>query len=466
MIPLLLFGAYLIAVIGKFMPFGLSQDWPVFPFVLLLLLLKYKRKNIGMRSGIVYYLVITAIISIVLYFQKYDGNLKDTVFYFIPLFGMSLGYAFFSWKVRDSFHKWIPGLYLFSVFLVFFVYFIFGKLSPLIIGIIWLCLSLIFLESPLLLNKKNHEFIRHYLHIGYFYILLFLVRFIFIDMQSEQLLFWIVKARPFIEIFGVLVFIYWMTAKNPVYYRYSAVFKLVNPLMLELAALFVLFSLFIEVRQNYMSPVLMVYAIVTLLLGRYGPPEISRLKSFSVIVTFISAFYTAFVTSPYISPSLHFYDEAWIYSITAIVLQFAYLVLVHNMAHFNKQELPPVLSWLEKSKRFVIRNRNYIIYYPVFISVALFLIWSFDKSLLTILLTTEVFMIFGLSIIIRENHFRYLSMAGLLGCLARLVFFDLTKTGTITKAIVCILVAVLMIGMNILYNKFKKRFGVKAGENE
>jgi uncharacterized membrane protein len=42
--------------------------------------------------------------------------------------------------------------------------------------------------------------------------------------------------------------------------------------------------------------------------------------------------------------------------------------------------------------------------------------------------------------------------------MARLLFFDLRQSGTITRAVVFILMGLLLLGMNALYARFKNRF--------
>ncbi|HLP62707.1 MAG TPA: hypothetical protein VK186_27965, partial [Candidatus Deferrimicrobium sp.] len=70
----------------------------------------------------------------------------------------------------------------------------------------------------------------------------------------------------------------------------------------------------------------------------------------------------------------------------------------------------------------------------------------------------ETFVIFALSIVFRENHFRYVALAGLAGCLVRLIFVDLVRSGTFTRAMVFLGVGIIMILMNSLYNKYRERF--------
>ena len=63
-----------------------------------------------------------------------------------------------------------------------------------------------------------------------------------------------------------------------------------------------------------------------------------------------------------------------------------------------------------------------------------------------------------MSVILRENHFRYLSMLGLVACLIRLVVYDLAKAQTLIRAIVFLGVGIIMIVMNTIYIKYKDRF--------
>jgi uncharacterized membrane protein len=96
--------------------------------------------------------------------------------------------------------------------------------------------------------------------------------------------------------------------------------------------------------------------------------------------------------------------------------------------------------------------------YPAFGALAVFLIQSFDRSLLTVLLMLQVVAVFGGSLALRRQDLRYVALAGMLGCMARLLFFDLRQNGTVTRAVVFILMGLLLLGMNALYARFKTRF--------
>jgi uncharacterized membrane protein (DUF373 family) len=94
----------------------------------------------------------------------------------------------------------------------------------------------------------------------------------------------------------------------------------------------------------------------------------------------------------------------------------------------------------------------------------LLLIQSFDRSVLTVLLMLEVVAVFSTSLLLRRQDLRYVALAGMLGCLVRLVFFDLSRSGTITRAIVFIFMGLLLLGMNALYARFKARFAPEEEE--
>jgi hypothetical protein len=144
-------------------------------------------------------------------------------------------------------------------------------------------------------------------------------------------------------------------------------------------------------------------------------------------------------------------------AVLAILCQVVYIVLFYRMFSPDKINLPFGKNTGRLIQR-IDKKRNLWIFYPLFISIAVFLCWSFDQWILTLLWTIEVFMVFLVSLQLRENHFRYLSMAALLGCLVRLVVFDLAGAHTLAKALVCIGVAVIMLLMNALYNRFKRRY--------
>ena len=67
-------------------------------------------------------------------------------------------------------------------------------------------------------------------------------------------------------------------------------------------------------------------------------------------------------------------------------------------------------------------------------------------------------MIFVLSLVLRANQFRYVALIGLGICVVRLLFFDMSQSSILTKALVFVGVGIIMVGINALYSKYKDRF--------
>ncbi|MCK5673361.1 MAG: DUF2339 domain-containing protein, partial [Spirochaetales bacterium] len=136
---------------------------------------------------------------------------------------------------------------------------------------------------------------------------------------------------------------------------------------------------------------------------------------------------------------------------------FIYLALFHFSHKSDSISFPVKLLGLEKVLNKLVSGENIFLYYPVFTSVLFFLIWSFNGAVLTALISMEALLVLVLSIVVKEDSFRYTALGGILVSVIRLVFFDLREAEIFIKAIAFIFVAVVMLLMNVLYNKFKDR---------
>jgi hypothetical protein len=157
-------------------------------------------------------------------------------------------------------------------------------------------------------------------------------------------------------------------------------------------------------------------------------------------------------------PSHDWYERPEFTSLVAIALQVAYVALSHRRLVLEGIETPAPMGVLGRIAQVAATKRNLYVYYPLFVGVAVFLYWRFDRSLLTLLWAAEAFIVFGLSAWLRENQFRYLALGGLAACLARLVLIDLAEANLIVRGLVFIGVGLLMLGMNAIYNRYRARF--------
>jgi hypothetical protein len=185
-----------------------------------------------------------------------------------------------------------------------------------------------------------------------------------------------------------------------------------------------------------------------------------RLKEFilyTLAYYLITAFSVAFLSSQYINVSTSFLSTA---SLVSIVVQLAMVGLVYLLYKW--------ISNLETEQidiyKLIFNQKNAVIIYPLTFSIAIFLFFGYEKSVLTLLWVVECFVLFGLSLVLGEKQFRFISLVSLLACIVRLFFYDLSRTNTITKALVFLGVGIIMIAINSLHNKFKERYNNKSND--
>jgi hypothetical protein len=147
--------------------------------------------------------------------------------------------------------------------------------------------------------------------------------------------------------------------------------------------------------------------------------------------------------------------------LVAIALVIAYVVLSHHWLQLQPQGLPPAppgLGPLHQLGLLVGRATNPLLYYPLFLAVAVVLASHFDRSLLTLLWAGEAFVIYVLSAVLRDKSFRAVALIALGGCLWRLVAVDLAGADLTSRGLVFLGVGLLMLAMNAIASRFSSRF--------
>ncbi len=359
--------------------------------------------------------------------------------------------------------KWI-GIYLLVIHTMILSYFVFRPVSNVICGVLWLLLSLPALEISKWLTARYGKEIeraghadRFLLHAGYALIAAFLIRHFIVNLQAEQYL-GIFKVRLLIEILALVTFGYWGLTRKPSQEKSYGSWRLLHPLFLELFLLFFIVTISLEVDKFWHAIIWIGTAGVALGVGYKRKDHGSRLVFYSLLFFFASIFQVTFLRGVYDSLAISWFEQSWVLSCFAIVLQMIFLIFFYKSGSLKNVLFPPPLAKLEPFTLKLDTIQNSISFYPLIIGIALFLFYSFDKSILTLLWVVECFTIFSISIILREMHFRYVSLIALALCIVRLIFFDLSKTSTLTRALVFLGVGVLMLGMHSLYNKYKGRF--------
>jgi hypothetical protein len=460
LIPFFILGIYLLILSSDIVSDYVGPDTFAAPLFIALLAVKFRLKNWGMRIGIAVYLVLESVISIIFAAFEVDSSLVPLSVYYLPILFMSLSLLVYSLKKQEGIHKRIPGVYLLTIHLLFLSFFILEDLSGLLTGLSWLILAIFYLSIANILKpgKLTDSMVKRLkkglINGGYFFLVSFVIRFLFFDIHEETMLLVTIRAEYLLEIAAFTVMGIWFFLNKSK--------RLLDLFFLEIALVFLIIVLFFEVPITILPAVFMVLSIVLLLVGMFLKKSLSRLRIISIFPAWISAFLIAFVTSPYLVSSLSYSDTAWIMSALGIIFQFVYLAFFHFSHKSDEINLPTKLLRMEHILNKLMLGKNVFLYYPVFASVLFFFIWSFDGAVLTALISFEALLILVLSILVKEDSFRYTALAGIIVSIIRLIFFDLREADIFIKAVAFIIVSIIMLLMNVLYNRFKERIEEEA----
>ena len=460
LIPLFILAVYILILSDDVISDYAGPDTFAAPLFIALLAVKFRLKNLGMKIGIAAYLILETAISIIFAAFEVDSSLFPLIVYYLPILLTSISLLVYSLKKQGNIHERIPGIYLLTIHLLFLSFFILEDISGLLTGASWLILAIVYLitANSLKPGKLAGDMVirlkRGLLNGGYLFLAVFIVRFLFFDIHDETMVLVTIRAEYLLEIAAFVVMGLWFFLNKSR--------RLLDLFFLEITLVFLIIVLFFEVPVTILPAVFMVLSIVLLLTGLLLKKSLSRLRIISIFPAWISAFLIAFVTSPYLVPALSYTDTAWIMSALGILFQFVYLALFHFSHKSDEIILPAKLLKMEHIINKMMSGKNIFLYYPVFASVLFFFIWSFDGAVLTALISFEALLILVLSILVKEDSFRYTALTGIIVSIIRLVFFDLREADIFIKAVVFIIVSIIMLLMNVLYNKFKERIEEKV----
>lgn len=375
----------------------------------------------------------------------------------LPLLVLAGAAALWSWhRIREQHYAWI-GIYLLAGNLFLISYDLGRIYSPLIPGVVWLLLSLGALElSAVLRQLRWKQADRHLLYVGHAYVVAFLVRYFMVHVPSEAYL-GTVSVRLLVEVLALTVLLYWALQKRPASDKRDLNWSHLVPLYAEVALFFTVFVLVLEVGEFWYPLCWMALGYLCLTVGWLLKENFSRLRVYSLLFSWAAAFYVAFLTSSYVVPSDLWYRQAWFAATITILLQLPYGYLVCSRKTLQDIAWPISLHLLARPADFFRIQIGAWVFYPLFAAVAVFLYWTFDLTILTLLWVVEAFVIFAFSLLLRADHFRYVALSVIGICLLRLVFYDLSHAGTLTRALVFLGVGIVMLLIHALFNQFKGR---------
>lgn len=346
----------------------------------------------------------------------------------------------------------VAGIYLLGINAGIAIYLLLKPLSDLIPTVAWLGGSLIALEFAGRLAHDRRALAA--LHVGLGYVVAAALGYVTVVLPTVDYLAGI-NLRIAIELFGIATLLYWWLYKPGDTLAAENHWRQVRPYFLELTLALVTTAVFLDVPLVWRPLAWLAFAFLFLApaLNRLAP----RLAFYSYLAFFVSILAATINVSTTVVPSPHWFDQPWNAGLIAIAVQIAYLFAAYRLLNLKQVEFPALLHGVERLSRFLSGDLPAAICYPFFAGLALFLAWRFEQAVLTFLWAAEVFVVYVLSIVFRENHFRLVAMAGMAACLVRLVFYDMRATDLFLRGLVFIGVGLLMLGMNAVYNKYGKR---------
>ncbi|WP_172820828.1 hypothetical protein [Cyanobium sp. NIES-981] len=332
-----------------------------------------------------------------------------------------------------------------------------APVSPLIPPVAWLLLALLALELTSRLPMADG---RHALICAVGLLLAFACGYGLVISQSPVLLELgglTLPGRFAIELLAMAVFLYWWFLPSSSRLTGLALWNRLHPLLLEALVLGTVVTVLSEV-EVFWRPVAWAGLALLVILRPIRRLFAARLQIYAVLLYWLSLATLLAVLSTLQTPA-----QAWILqpgqiALLAMGLQVGFILVTHRQ--LDVEQLSSSRAWgpLGWIGRRISRRPHRWIYLPLFAVVTYYLWLRYDRALLTLLWTTEAFVIYGLSAVLRDGKFRLLALIALGACLLRLVAIDMAQADLGIRGAVFIGVGLLMVGMNALYNRFRNRF--------
>lgn len=320
------------------------------------------------------------------------------------------------------------------------------EISLLIPGILFLGLSLIFLETgrfapkALCLSKSMTE-------TGLALLVGFLIRFVMVHLQIDPI--WHgVSIRWITEAFGLISLFYWIK------YFPEDIFKNKGSFLIETSLAYLTLCVFIEFPDSF-RPVIWAAGAISLLLGVRKVKWPKRLLAYSWIYFVASIVHVACVTGTLTMPSLFFLERYYLPVMLSVICQFTYVFLIYQ--NHGKIEALGQDYWPSSFITLLCRQRDFTILLPVFLGIACLFLFNFEKTILTILWNGLTCLYLCVGLLIKSKRTIQIAMAAIVLCALRLMIFDLRQADPALRALIFIGVGILMLGISMLYKKFKHR---------
>ncbi|MCB1213564.1 MAG: hypothetical protein KDK40_04620, partial [Chlamydiia bacterium] len=353
-------------------------------------------------------------------------------------------------------------IYALGLHLGLLTYVFTSELSVLIPGLAFLGFSLIALE----VSRKVPSWFKYsdevkikisegMIHIGLAFLMAFVWRFVTIHLQIDPI--WHgISLRWLTEALGLLTIAYWI-AFYPREETFSKVTLFFAHRLIELCLGFITLCVLVEVPEEW-RPLTWAGMAIGLLIGNAYDKWPKRLSVYSWMYLLASIVHVAFVTSTLTMPTLFFIEQHNIPASMAIALQLVYTLIAYRAKDrlINKEDESSEMG-LQKFIPTLYRQPSLTVLLPVFLGVSLLFAFNFEKAVLTFLWVGLTSLYLTVGLLVKSNRSIQIAMVALILCSIRLIIFDLVQSDPPTRALVFIGVGSLMLGVSVLYKKYKHR---------
>ena len=419
---------------------------------LVLLYASHRLSGLGMAWGTWMVLVASNLFVWGLSYFRYAGSMMQQLAQLAPVTVLTM---LAIWRTpSDQWQKNLRNIavYLMGIHFGLSVYLLLNPVSALLPTVVWFMLSIIALEIA---RRSTHApTLLPVLLIGYAYIVAAGFGYVLVVMPTNIYI-GSIRLRLAIEVYGVSCLFYWWLTRPSEQLAKIKYWQRIQPYSLELALLLIVATVLLEVPLILRPVAWMVFAFLFLIpsINRFCP----RIAFYSLASFITSVLALTANVSIVAVPSPYWYHQPWPIGLVAVAIQLSYLFVAYHRLKLEQVRFQPELNRLDHLSQYLGKNLAATICYPFFAGLALFLAWRFEQAILTFLWASETFAIFVLSIVLRQNHFRLVALAGLAACLFRLLVYDMHETELFIRGVVFIGVGLLMLAMNAVYNKYSNR---------
>ena len=197
---------------------------------------------------------------------------------------------------------------------------------------------------------------------------------------------------------------------------------------------------------------------MSLMLGYKNYRWPAKFYGYSWIYLLGSIVHVAFVTSDIAVLKHSFCSTHNIPAFITVTLQSVYTIFAYLIsANTVKYETLNRNMIRKKIMRGIFSSPSLATLLPVFIGIAFFFGFNFEKTILTLIWVGLTAVYLSIGLLVRSKKTVQIATIFLVVCCIRLVVFDLVQSDLATRASVFLGVGGLMLGISILYKKYKKR---------